>query len=93
MNLLNNKDMSIKEIKTRFSLPMHSTWKMVQRLCIIFVGVVPTTTELSEYYGFFPEGTIPQWIKVIVGSVMFIGIVGPKFTVEDNKQLQDSLKK
>lgn len=72
----------------RWNKPMDKFWKKFQRICIILALVIPTTGELGEYLHFLPEGSISTTIKSIIGMLITLGIIIPKFTIA-NEQLKD----
>jgi len=83
----------MKELITRLKLPMSDFWKRFQRLCIIMAIVIPSTGELAELLNYIPEGYIPVWIKSIVGTLITLGILIPKFTVASKEELKKELEK
>ncbi len=65
-------------------------WKKVQRTCIALAVVIPSTAELAIYTEFLPAGVIPDWVKTLVGGMIMLGVLIPKFTVHEN--LKDQVK-
>ncbi len=85
--------MTLNEVVLRLKMPMNRAWKKIQRFCITIAIIVPTSAELGEYFGFFPEGAIPIWVKQVIGVIITLGILIPKFTVNNNDELNKRIKR